>query len=84
MNDYDSKGSTPLHWACYISSEQSVNFLLKYESININCIDKGQGMTPLHLAVISGNYKIVKRLLSRGIDRSIKDYKNRTALDLAI
>jgi len=42
------------------------------------------GMTPLHLAVMSGNGRIVKKLLTRGCDRNIRNYSNKLALDIAI
>jgi palmitoyltransferase len=41
-------------------------------------------MTPLHLAVLSGNSKIVKKLLIKGCDRTIVNYENKSALDLAV
>lgn len=67
----DSKGSTPLHWACYSGSESAVNALMAWEA-EIDCQDKIYGLTPLHLAVLSGNGKIVKKLLIRGANRKIK------------
>lgn len=67
----DSKGSTPLHWACYSGSESAVNALLAWES-EIDCQDKIYGLTPLHLAVLSGNGRVVKKLLIRGCNRNIK------------
>jgi ankyrin repeat protein len=66
----DSKGSTPLHWACYSGSDSSVNALLAWGS-EIDCQDKIYGLTPLHLAVLSGNGKIVKKMLIRGANRNI-------------
>jgi len=41
-------------------------------------------MTPLHLAVISGNGKIVKKLLQEGVDRKCASFNNKKPLDLAI
>lgn len=41
-------------------------------------------MTPLHLAVMSGNGRIVKKLLVRGCDRNIANYSNRLPLDIAV
>jgi palmitoyltransferase ZDHHC13/17 len=41
------------------------------------------GMTPLHLAVISGNGRIVKKLLVRGCNRNLKNYAGKLPLDLA-
>ena len=34
--------------------------------------DKLYGMTPLHLAVLSANGRVVKKLLVKGVNRSIK------------
>jgi ankyrin repeat protein len=36
----------------------------------MNSQDKIYGLTPLHLAVLSGNGKIVKKLLIRGANRN--------------
>jgi palmitoyltransferase len=41
-------------------------------------------MTPLHLAVMSGNGRIVKKLLIKGCDRNIRAYNNKLPLDIAI
>ena len=49
-------GSTALHWACYTGSEAAVIFLLSW-NLNINAQDR-EGITPLHLAVMSGNVVI--------------------------
>lgn len=67
----DSKGSTPLHWACYSGKENSVNALLAWGA-EMNVQDKIYGLTPLHLAVLSGNGKNVRKLLIRGADRNIR------------
>ena len=40
-------------------------------------------MTPLHLAVMSGNGRIVKKLLLKGCDRNIENYNGKLALDIA-
>jgi palmitoyltransferase len=40
-------------------------------------------MTPLHLAVMSGNGRIVKKLLVKGCDRKIKNFNERLPLDIA-
>ena len=45
----DSQGNTPLHWACYNSSEESINFLLSFMP-DINIQNK-EGKTPLHIAI---------------------------------
>lgn len=40
-------------------------------------------MTPLHLAVMSGNGRIVKKLLIKGCDRNIPNYSGKLPLDIA-
>lgn len=52
LNVKDKVGSTPLHWACYIGAENSIDFILSYK-IDINSQDN-EGLTALHLAVLSG------------------------------
>ena len=41
-------------------------------------------MTPLHLGVMSGNGRIVKKLLLKGCDRNIRAFNGKLALDLAL
>ena len=55
----DGVGSTALHWACYTGSEDAFNFLLSY-NVNINSQDN-EGLTPLHLAIISGIIRIINQ-----------------------
>ncbi len=67
----DSQGNTPLHWACYNSSEEAINFLLSYmDDINIQNND---GKTPLHIAVFTEKPSLIKKLIKRGADINIKD-----------
>lgn len=79
----DAKGSTALHWACYSGQENSAYALLAWGA-EIDKQDSTYGMTPLHLAVMSGNGRIVKKLLVRGCDRGIKNYSDRLPLDIAV
>jgi ankyrin repeat protein len=51
--------------------------------VNINLPDNDGHYTPLHLGVISGNAKVVRRLLIKGADITIKDKNRKTASDLA-
>lgn len=44
---------------------------------------EGQGMSPLHHAVLSGKAKVVTRLLMAGCDRDIRNNKGQRAVDLA-
>jgi len=70
--------ATPLHWACYFSAENAVNYLLAWIK-NVNMQDS-EGFTPLHLAtwssMASGNLRPVKFLLLRGADRQIQVFSN--------
>lgn len=77
----DKIGSTPLHWASYLGSEDCFNYLLTLNP-DINKQDI-EGLTPLHLAVNSDRTRIIKKLLHKGADKNIRDKLNRTPLDLA-
>jgi palmitoyltransferase len=46
-----------------------VNYLTSWD-IDINVADEEGGLTPLHLAVISGNSRVVRKLLIKGADKS--------------
>ncbi|CAD8186278.1 unnamed protein product [Paramecium octaurelia] len=85
--DSDLNGGTALHWACYYGQESSANYLLplieqKKPYYPLNSLDSHQ-YTPLHLAVQSGNTKLVKKLLIYGADRKIKGQGNKTPADIA-
>lgn len=60
---------------------ESVEFLLK-NGVNVNSRDY-QYKTPLMYAVQKNNAKIVKLLISKVAYINIKDYRNRTDLDMA-
>lgn len=77
----DSKGGTPLHWASYLGSFYSTSLLCALK-VNLD-IQDSDGETPLHLAVISGNSRVGRLLLLKGANKNIKDQKGRTPLDIA-
>ncbi|CAK79451.1 unnamed protein product (macronuclear) [Paramecium tetraurelia] len=83
INVIDNKGSSPLHWAAYSGSYNAVNFLISWNA-NLNLQDTDTSVTPLHLATMQANSRIVRKLLMKGADRSIKDSNGKTPLDLAI
>ena len=50
ITDCDYAGNTPLHWACYTTAENALNFLLCWMT-NVNVQDK-KGQTPLFVTNI--------------------------------
>lgn len=68
----DSKGGTALHWAAYYGCELAVNYILSFTDQLLDVRD-AEGLTALHLATMSGNNRIVKKLLLSGANRSIKN-----------
>ena len=81
ISSVDENGSTPLHWACYYSAEESVNYLLNLK-VDINAQDK-EKFTPLHLAVNNNAINIVKLLLQKGADKKILNNYNELPIDIA-
>ncbi|CAK59529.1 unnamed protein product (macronuclear) [Paramecium tetraurelia] len=78
----DSKGGTALHWASYYGCELAVNYLLSFTDQFLDIKDL-EGLTALHLATMSGNSRIVKKLLLHGANRNIKNNEGQTAADIA-
>ena len=78
----NDKITTPLHWACYSSSYECVEFLLN-KDVKINIQDK-KGNTPLHMAVMCGITKIVRLLLQKGALTNIKNEEGETPIELAL
>ena len=82
INSKDSKENTSLHLAAYFNSKKIFNYLLTNDKIEINSKNKA-GFTPLHFAVLSQNKSMIKKLLIKGANWSIKNDKLYTPLDLA-
>lgn len=74
----DPYRGTPLIWAAACNRMETVAWLLDHGA-NINQkatfggLTHGQGITALHLAAQNGHMAMVKLLVERGADRSIKD-----------
>ena len=83
IEDKDSSGNTPLHWAVFAGSENSVNFLLALKA-NPNSMNNDI-LTPLHLSVKSiedhGSDRIIKSLLLEGANRAMIDMDHKMAID---
>ena len=80
VNDRDFPGNTPLHWACHMSAENSINFLLSWIN-DINILDR-KGQTPLHLGIYYLRPKLIKKLLRKGADVNLKDFSGRSVMDI--
>ena len=58
--------------------------LMLKEQKKVNTVDKLNQHTPLHLAILCGcSAEIVKKLLDAGANKNLKNWENKTALDLA-
>jgi len=74
----DPYRGTPLIWAAACNRTEAAGWLLDHGA-NINQkatfggLTHGQGITALHLAAQNGHMRVVKLLVERGADRSIKD-----------
>ena len=82
ISSNDSKNNTLLHLAAYFNSNKIFNYLLTVKKINVNSKNK-DGFTPLHFAVVNQNISIIKKLLIKGAQSSIKNNSQETAFDLA-
>lgn len=79
-----------LHFACYEGNLHIVKYLLKINELeggnrfNVSDIDQISGETPLHMAVNSGEYPIVKYLLINKANKTLRCKSNMTAYDKAL
>ena len=81
INSKDSKENSSLHLATYFNSKKIFNYLLTNNKIEINSKNK-EGFTPLHFAVVSQNKSMIKKLLIKGVNCSIKNDKLLTPIFL--
>lgn len=56
------------------SMENATTYLTTW-GCSPNVTDTESGLTPLHLAVISGNPRVVRRLLIKGADKTMKVFR---------
>jgi palmitoyltransferase len=87
IDSKDSRGSTPLHWACFSGSEIAVIYILAWCSKEMLAIRDKDGFTPLHLAVKSvetiQSTRPVKTLLYRDAPKFIRDSKGNLPINVA-
>lgn len=78
----DKDGFTALHWAAWSGLPRCSAKLIDDGGLDINAKDNS-GYTPLMLAALRGNVEVVRLLLQKGADISLKNAKGETAVDLA-
>ena len=82
-SEQDVSGRTPLHWAAFSRSHNSLEFLIALKA-DVDAQDK-QGLAPLHLAVKVagpiGSTNDIKSLLVSGANRTIRDAENKKPVD---
>ncbi len=92
INAFDKHGYRPLEYAAEMGQVEMACFLLAQRALNRekNCgkkfhaIRNFKGDTLLHLAVASGNDRLIKLLIKEKADINITDNNNRTPLHLAV
>lgn len=82
VNIVDKKGRTPLHFACYEASLNSVKRLVQC-NINVNAIDN-KGNSALHYACTKKCPEIVKQLVSSGADVNLENTDGETPLHMSL
>jgi ankyrin repeat protein len=76
--DADPYRGTPLVWAAVCNRPETVNWLLEHGA-NVNQkatfggLSHGQGITALHMAAQYGHIGVVRLLVERGADRTIRE-----------
>jgi len=83
LGDKDYNGNTALHWAAHFGMENATYCLASW-GCTINDQEALFGCTPLHLAVNSGNVRVVRKLLLKGADRNIRNNDGKLPLDFAL
>ena len=84
LKEYEEEkpGVTPLHIASGRINEPEIVDLLVMHGANVNAQD-AEGFTPLHMAAIHGNLKIVKKLVDLEADVNIVTTDGKNAAELA-
>ncbi len=79
----DRNGLTALHIAVNAGHAAAVELLLS-KGASLTAEVPGFDRSVLHLAAASGEFEVARILLERGADRSFRDARSRTPLELAV
>lgn len=80
-NIQDKTGYTALHHACASTKIQEIAQILINNKVNLN-IQSESGDTPLHIAIRKKNLLLAQQLIANGADTTIKNSRNKLALEL--
>jgi ankyrin repeat protein len=75
INEYDSRGGTPLHYASRLGHDDLVTLLIEHGA-SVNIGNSRNGVTPLMVATSFFNNNIVKILLENGANPNADDAFN--------
>ena len=82
VNAQDNIGRTALHYACRAGKLDTFNVLANLEQIEVDMVTKA-GVTPLMMAIESGNIELVAEALNANLNPFLQDALGRKALDYA-
>ena len=82
MNARDKIGRTALHFACRAGKLDIFSALIAHEDTDIDAVTKA-GVTPLMMAIESGNIELVALCLNTNLNPFLRDALGRTAMDYA-
>lgn len=82
VNKRDLEGRTILYYAAALGWLDFIRYFVEEKNANFNIPDF-QRMTPLHVATLADNLKVVMYLVDRKSDPEAQDISGKTPLDLA-
>ncbi len=82
VNAKDKVGRTALHFACRAAKMDTFRILVENEEVDLDAVTNA-GVTPLMMAIESGEIDFVAECLNNNMNPFIKDALERTAVDYA-
>ena len=83
LNAKDSLGRSALHFACRAGKIDTFNNLAEREDTEIDAVTNA-GVTPLMMAIESGDIELVAACLNNNLNPFLRDAIDRTAIDYAV
>lgn len=82
INTISPAGMQPIHDAALGDNAEVIRELVQHGA-DVNARSRDESLTPLHVAAAMGKLKAAEVLVSLGADRTLKDSKQRTPLEVA-